>query len=745
MAPGVVATVLLALVAAGSTARAGWVAGSDELGGLAMTAAVAGCLLAVAPIRARLLLALAVLPAPLAAYAAVPGSPLPAGVPGQPLPTVWWHELSPGLLARDPTARLFLLCTLFWLLGAWLAWGVLRSRQPLLAAAPVGVALATNVLNYPDGQDVYVFAFLVLTLALLLWRTYQSVLAAAVHVHLTLSEGARWDFWECGALAMAALVVLGVTLPPLSATDRTVDMANGLTQSWSRVTHGGGSGSAATSIGLSDSAKLGGPIKLTTGVVFTYTVEGTAAGPSYFRAWDLEPLDSEWGFVSGLATRVNRARGQEVDYLERYADQRRATYDVTMRRPPAAVPDVVVYPGQLVSVDRDVQVLQAGPLPAGATLARRLETVDRVTAYGAHGSYRVQVDQSTATEAELRAAGTEYPDWIGPYRQLPGAYRSPATQRQIHDLAVQVTAGATNPYDHAAAIESYLRSNYLYTLHPDPAPAGTDIESYFLFTGRRGYCVYFATAMADMLRSLGVPVRLVTGYGPGTYDDRLHRFVVQESDVHTWPEVYFPTLGWIPFEPTPDGVYFPVQRGGAAGVSCLGDSCTDTGSAAGATAPASGARTHPDRGQAEPAAGGRIGLPPPGSWMPVAAATLALLLLLAVAASRYLRPRTVAGVWRRVALLVRLAGLGARAGETPIEFGDRVARAFPESAAPIRQLARDFAAAAYAPREVAEARRPAVMAGWSSVRPLLLRWVVMRWLPARLRGAHAAPAPPRPV
>ena len=77
--------------------------------------------------------------------------------------------------------------------------------------------------------------------------------------------------------------------------------------------------------------------------------------------------------------------------------------------------------------------------------------------------------------------------------------------------------------------------------------------------------------MGDMLRSLGIPTRLVNGYGPGTYDEKLGRYVVKESDAHTWVEAYFPTYGWIPFEPTPDSVYFPIPRGTVGG-TCAPDS-----------------------------------------------------------------------------------------------------------------------------------------------------------------------------
>jgi hypothetical protein len=119
-------------------------------------------------------------------------------------------------------------------------------------------------------------------------------------------------------------------------------------------------------------------------------------------------------------------------------------------------------------------------------------------------------------------------------------------------------------------------------------------------------------------------------------------------------------------------------------------------------------------------------LPALRTWTPVGALILLVLVLLYVLSSRYLRPQTVAGVWRRAMLLVELAGVRPRVGETPIEFGDRVAGAFPEAASGMRQLAGDYAVAAYAPPPMAEGRKAAILAGWGSVRPLLLRRIAAR-------------------
>src|SRR5260370_36277546 len=71
--------------------------------------------------------------------------------------------------------------------------------------------------------------------------------------------------------------------------------------------------------------------------------------------------------------------------------------------------------------------------------------------------------------------------------------------------------------------------------------------------------------MGDMLRSRGIPTRLVNGFGPGTFENTINSYVVRSEDTHTWVEVYFPKYGWIQFEPTHDNVYAPTPRGLSGG------------------------------------------------------------------------------------------------------------------------------------------------------------------------------------
>jgi transglutaminase-like putative cysteine protease len=120
-------------------------------------------------------------------------------------------------------------------------------------------------------------------------------------------------------------------------------------------------------------------------------------------------------------------------------------------------------------------------------------------------------------------------------------------------LALKIVddAKANTEFDAVMAITKYLQHNYHYSLDIPRVPAGKDPVNWFLLDFKTGYCEQFATAAALMLRSLGIPARLATGYATGDYNPVLNQAVVRERDAHAWVEVYFQEHGWVPVDPTP--------------------------------------------------------------------------------------------------------------------------------------------------------------------------------------------------
>ena len=126
----------------------------------------------------------------------------------------------------------------------------------------------------------------------------------------------------------------------------------------------------------------------------------------------------------------------------------------------------------------------------------------------------------------------------------------PATDPRVAALARQITANAVTDAERARAIEHHLETSYPYTLDL-PKQAVPDPIADFLFDRRRGHCEYFASSMAVMLRTIGIPSRVATGFQPGEFNSLTGWHVIRASDAHSWVEAWLPGRGWTPFDPTP--------------------------------------------------------------------------------------------------------------------------------------------------------------------------------------------------
>jgi transglutaminase-like putative cysteine protease len=126
----------------------------------------------------------------------------------------------------------------------------------------------------------------------------------------------------------------------------------------------------------------------------------------------------------------------------------------------------------------------------------------------------------------------------------------PPLDPRIAELARYTVRGLDDDTDRAAAVARYLRRSYGYTLEL-PSHEVADPLAYFLFTRRKGHCEYFASAMAVMLRTLGIPSRLVTGFQNGIFNPMTGLYVIRASDAHSWVEAWLPGRGWVTFDPTP--------------------------------------------------------------------------------------------------------------------------------------------------------------------------------------------------
>jgi transglutaminase-like putative cysteine protease len=186
---------------------------------------------------------------------------------------------------------------------------------------------------------------------------------------------------------------------------------------------------------------------------------------------------------------------------------------------------------------------------------------------GVEGDWRVDRDTLSVLSPSGQLAGLHYsvfakdlnpsPDLLrglpapsaalGGDLSVPAAYQTPRMNRLVH----QIIAGRTTPYGKAVAIQQWFTTpgRFTYSLKVAQTQSASALI-HFLTKSRTGYCQQFAFAMAVLARLVGIPARVVVGYTQGSFIGN-NTWQVKTSDAHAWPELYFPTVGWLRFEPTP--------------------------------------------------------------------------------------------------------------------------------------------------------------------------------------------------
>lgn len=166
----------------------------------------------------------------------------------------------------------------------------------------------------------------------------------------------------------------------------------------------------------------------------------------------------------------------------------------------------------------------------------------------AGGSYAFETPNIQATDPRLPAL-LEQATLQGERRDMAKYLNIPdAVYQGVYMITEEVVAGLETPLEKALAIREYLRTGFRYTLTPAVPPENQDFVSYFLMTGKEGYCTYFATAMAVMGRIAGLPTRYVEGYLAEPSGGTAY---VTGKNAHAWAEVYFEGFGWVAFDATP--------------------------------------------------------------------------------------------------------------------------------------------------------------------------------------------------
>lgn len=210
----------------------------------------------------------------------------------------------------------------------------------------------------------------------------------------------------------------------------------------------------------------------------------------------------------------------------------------------------VVYPYGIKSIDAVSQVNYLLDQETGTIEAEGPEQPDLL------GRYQVNYQYPSFSIDALSSAGTNDPEEIKSlYLQLPNNL-----PERIKDLAEEIVANDQTRYDKVKTVESYFGENgYTYQITDVATPErGQDYVDQFLFDTKIGYCDNFSTSMVVMLRSLDIPARWVKGFTggerleqqPTDVPEGMDVYQITNANAHSWVEVYFPEIGWVPFEPT---------------------------------------------------------------------------------------------------------------------------------------------------------------------------------------------------
>ncbi|ESP87285.1 DUF3488 and transglutaminase-like domain-containing protein [Candidatus Halobonum tyrrellensis] len=407
----------------------------------------------------------------------------------------------------------------------FLAWYLVVRRRFVWAAVVAGAATGFFVLTSDAGPGATLAAVVGVTVAV----GFAGLDAADVR-----AVSAQWDTLAVVLAAMVALTSV-VTVVPGSAASPVLPGAPSPTVESSLVTN-------------DDRVGIVGSISLSPEVRFTVDADRS-------EYWRVGAYDR---YTGGGWTRSGQAEPYEGSLDPPAGDTARLRQRVTARTDLDALP-AAWKPVRLRGTPADTaQVTTDEGLRPGTTLLE-------------NDTYTVVSAVPNATAADLRRAGTDYPDEVASrYTQLPGSTPDRVANRTN---GVLDEAGVNNPYDAAVAVEEYLEANNSYSL--DVAQPGSNVADAFLFEMESGYCVYFATTMTVMLRTQGIPARFVTGYTPGqrVAEDE---WVVRGLDSHAWVEVYFPETGWVRFDPTPGGARESVEQSRVDSARSAGEENVDT-------------------------------------------------------------------------------------------------------------------------------------------------------------------------
>ena len=631
----------------------------------------------------------------------------------------WLQKAVNGGTSRDGLIFVIQTTAVYWILGYTAAWYTFRHPRLWRVILPTGLVLLSVVYYYngPRPLVLYLAAYAVLSLLYAVRTHYNEQETQWRAAAVRYEKGSWLVFLRAGLLASLVVLLLSWSMPAMSASSSVSDALSGtqgpwreFQDNWTRLFSSLRTYGAGTVDPYQDTLALGGPRTVGSTLIMDVTVPRQLRSV-YWQAIAYDTYENGgWQIAEDVETRLHfpddgllpvpqtRAREAVNQVVQNYIPNSSFIY---------AAPELVGSDKQMfVESTRDAQDNELLTSVRSRYILRQGETYD------------VSSRLSTADAESLRLAGPAYPEWVTDrYLQVPETVTD-----ETKVLAAELAAPYDNAFDKTIAVRDYLRNTITYNDQIEAPPDDVEPIHHILFDTQEGYCNYYASAMAMMLRSEGVPSRVVSGYAQGEFDEESSSYRVRASNAHTWVEVYFPQFGWIQFEPT---VSIPtVDRPESAG---------------GGDAFASPVFDIPDEedlidprlSEEDPGlnldAESGLESGSPANDFPVWQAVVAAIILLVAAAVLFVAYETNKRVegdidrsYRRLGFWASLLGILYGPADTPYERAERMTAAVPEGRSSIRNLTHEYVrkqfSGSYVDDNGFDPRKE-----WRQLRPLLIK------------------------
>lgn len=637
---------------------------------------------------------------------------------------VWLNRLTTPEFGH----HLLLLGLIVWATSTFVSFAAFGHRRPLNGILLVGILLVINMSLTTRPQLMYMVLYSLVSLFLLIrFHTFDE---QSDWVRRRIGDPASISgLYLRGGTVFIAVAVAGAFLLTQAASSAPLASAwtdmGGRVIEWSQFLErylpvSGAGRSIGPSFGSSGGVR--GVWTTNNELALTWSSPTRLEHPPYLAAAVYDVFTGD-AFAIGESHRIDRAPGAELlaETGDAVSTTGRVPYVVTID--PELTRSLVYTPEMPGSIDGPATVTAVGDESWFAQLSRPASgdpytITARIPAPEADGG---------VTESKLRAAGEDYP--VGLLERY-GRAAMPAdtlTTPEANELLDGIVQRAgDNPYDLAAEMVRTLQDPRAFTYDPDVRDLGCgdlSIVDCFART-RRGYCEYYAITMWMMLRELDIPARFVEGFLPGERDATTGTYVVRNSDAHAWVQVYFPSYGWVDFDPT---------GGSRAALAALPSGRPIASPSTGprrSIDPGAGAtrlpRDIPEQSGGPVPTSGRIDMLGPA----IAIAVLLALIVGTLAALAWRRgprgPVSADGAYGMVIRLASRLGFAPRPNQTVYEYAGALAEVLPASRPELELVARSKVEVAYGGRLLSDERLASLREAQRRLRTGLLRLALRR-------------------